>query len=243
MRVPLASTSSPPSIEVSPASIRSRVVLPAPLRPAMVMPLAALELERDAAQQRLAGHVLGEIGCDEDGHDPHGRLRRHAIRTDRADPRARARRPRGGGRDGDHDPRRDGARPVEVRQGLRHEVRAQERQAGARAHARLLRRRGRLHARRARDRQARARPSGLGAGPPLAGAGGHGARSPTHWPGASASSRPSTTTWGGCRTPRSRRTSSRSIRRSSRSPSSGACRSRCRTCAAWCSARSARASA
>src|SRR6188472_2066642 len=37
MRVPLASASSPPSIEVSPDNIRSRVVLPAPLRQAMVM--------------------------------------------------------------------------------------------------------------------------------------------------------------------------------------------------------------
>ena len=32
--------------------------------------LAALELERDAAQQGLAGHVLGEIGSDEDRHTP-----------------------------------------------------------------------------------------------------------------------------------------------------------------------------
>src|SRR3954451_3077939 len=36
-RVPLAATSSPPSIDVSPDSIRSSVVLPAPLRPAIVM--------------------------------------------------------------------------------------------------------------------------------------------------------------------------------------------------------------
>src|SRR3954451_310286 len=33
MRVPLARTSSPPSTDVSPASIRSSVVLPLPLRP------------------------------------------------------------------------------------------------------------------------------------------------------------------------------------------------------------------
>ena len=31
-------------------------------------PLAAFELERDAAQQRLAGDVLGEVGGDADGH-------------------------------------------------------------------------------------------------------------------------------------------------------------------------------
>src|SRR5580693_4584663 len=37
MRALLAMLSSPRSIEVSPASIRSRVVLPAPLRPATVM--------------------------------------------------------------------------------------------------------------------------------------------------------------------------------------------------------------
>ena len=36
-------------------------------------PVAALELERDAAQQRLARHVLGEVGCDHDGHGDHGR--------------------------------------------------------------------------------------------------------------------------------------------------------------------------
>ena len=31
-------------------------------------PVAALEPERDAAQQRLARHVLGEVGGDDDGH-------------------------------------------------------------------------------------------------------------------------------------------------------------------------------
>ena len=135
--------------------------------------LAALELERDAAQQWLSGHVLAEIRSDEDRHNPHGRLRRHAIRTDRAGPRGHARRAGRSGRDGDRDPGRRRSRPLEVRQGLRHQVRAQERQAGARAHARLLRRRGRLHARRARDRRARAGPSGVGARPPLTGARGH----------------------------------------------------------------------
>src|SRR5207244_4382960 len=30
--------------------------------------VAALELERDATQQRLPRHVLGEIGCDDNGH-------------------------------------------------------------------------------------------------------------------------------------------------------------------------------
>jgi hypothetical protein len=64
-----------------------------------------------------------------------------------------ARRGRG---DDDGRSRRTGPRPVEVRQGLRHQVRAQERQARARPHARLLRRRRRLHARRPRARQARA---------------------------------------------------------------------------------------
>ena len=38
-------------------------------------PVAALELERDAAQQRLPGHVLAEVGCDHDGHRFHGRPR------------------------------------------------------------------------------------------------------------------------------------------------------------------------
>ncbi len=31
-------------------------------------PVAALELERHAAQQRRAHHVLGQVGCDQDGH-------------------------------------------------------------------------------------------------------------------------------------------------------------------------------
>ena len=31
-------------------------------------PVAALELERDAAQQRLAGDVLAQVGCDDYGH-------------------------------------------------------------------------------------------------------------------------------------------------------------------------------
>ena len=67
-RTPLATLSSPRSIDVSPASIRSSVVLPAPLRPAIVMPFAALELERHAAQQRLPGHVLVQVGCDQQRH-------------------------------------------------------------------------------------------------------------------------------------------------------------------------------
>jgi hypothetical protein len=63
--------------------------------------------------------------------------RRHATGTGGADPRAGARGARRGGRDGDDDPRCAGPGPVEVRQGLRHEVRPQERQARARAHRRL----------------------------------------------------------------------------------------------------------
>src|SRR5687768_15569867 len=37
MRAPFSNTSSPPSTELCPASMRNRVVLPAPLRPASVM--------------------------------------------------------------------------------------------------------------------------------------------------------------------------------------------------------------
>src|SRR3954471_19215065 len=33
-------------------------------------PLAALEFERDAAQERLAGHVLGQVGCGEERPPP-----------------------------------------------------------------------------------------------------------------------------------------------------------------------------
>ena len=36
-------------------------------------PLAALELERDAAQQRAPGDVLVQVGCDDHGHRRHGR--------------------------------------------------------------------------------------------------------------------------------------------------------------------------
>src|SRR3954468_1232491 len=35
--------------------------------------LAALELERDAAEERLAGDVLPEVGCDSYGHRSDGR--------------------------------------------------------------------------------------------------------------------------------------------------------------------------
>src|SRR5205807_1655426 len=35
-------------------------------------PVAALELERDPAQQRLAGDVLAYVGCDYDRHHVHG---------------------------------------------------------------------------------------------------------------------------------------------------------------------------
>jgi hypothetical protein len=43
---------------------------PAPLRPGDREAVAPLELEGDAPPQRLADHVLGEVGGDEDGHDP-----------------------------------------------------------------------------------------------------------------------------------------------------------------------------
>ena len=31
-------------------------------------PVSPLQLERDSAKERLPRHVLGEVGCDEDGH-------------------------------------------------------------------------------------------------------------------------------------------------------------------------------
>ena len=65
---PLASTSSPTSIEASPASIRSSVVLPAPLRPDSVIRSRRSSLKEIAAQQRLAGHVLAQVRCDHHGH-------------------------------------------------------------------------------------------------------------------------------------------------------------------------------
>ena len=43
-------------------------------------PVAALELERHAAQQRVADHVLAEVGGDEDGHGgAHGRSPRAPV--------------------------------------------------------------------------------------------------------------------------------------------------------------------
>jgi hypothetical protein len=42
--------------------------LPRAVPPGQGHAVAPLELERDVAEKRLAGHVLGEPGCDHDGH-------------------------------------------------------------------------------------------------------------------------------------------------------------------------------
>ena len=68
MRTPLATLSSPRSIDVSPASIRSSVVLPAPLRPAIVRRSRRSSLNETPSQQRLPGDVLVQVGCDQQGH-------------------------------------------------------------------------------------------------------------------------------------------------------------------------------
>ena len=44
-------------------------------------PVPALEPEGDAAQERLARHVLGEVGCDEDGHAAFEGILRPVLRT------------------------------------------------------------------------------------------------------------------------------------------------------------------
>ena len=135
-------------------------------------PIAALELERDTAQQRLAGHVLGEVGCDEDGHALHGRFTRAmrpvllslAAALLLAAPAAAAERtvsdplPR---------PRARPLRRVEVtkigpsRAGTVLVLIPASRAARA------------TSARRPRPRQARPGPAGVGGRPPLAAAGGH----------------------------------------------------------------------
>ena len=48
--------------------MRSSVVLPAPFGPDEREPVAALDLERDAVEERLAGELLAQVGCDHDGH-------------------------------------------------------------------------------------------------------------------------------------------------------------------------------
>ena len=68
MRVPFASESLPPWSSVSPFRIRSRVVLPAPFGPESETRSAAPDLERDPVEQRVAGQLLAEVGCGDDGH-------------------------------------------------------------------------------------------------------------------------------------------------------------------------------
>ena len=89
--------------------------------------LPALEPERDAAQERLPHHVLGEVGGDDDGHADEGRraiysgAMRRALHTLVADrDRARAERPAGARRRGPR--RRRGPLRRDVGQG-RHERR------------------------------------------------------------------------------------------------------------------------
>ncbi len=44
--------------------------LPGPVRPGEGDPVAALDLEGDAVEERVAGELLAEVGCDQDGHHP-----------------------------------------------------------------------------------------------------------------------------------------------------------------------------
>ena len=53
-RAPFSQASSPPSSETSPASARRSVVLPGAVRPGEREPVAALDLERDAVEERRA---------------------------------------------------------------------------------------------------------------------------------------------------------------------------------------------
>ena len=70
MRVPFWSAISPPWIVVSPMIARSSVVLPDAVLAREREPLAAVDGERDPVEERVAGELLAEVGCDQDGHGP-----------------------------------------------------------------------------------------------------------------------------------------------------------------------------
>ena len=65
---PWRTTSSPPSTDGLPREHPQQRRLARAVAAGQRQPLPALEPERDAAQQRLARHVLGEVGGDDDGH-------------------------------------------------------------------------------------------------------------------------------------------------------------------------------
>ena len=92
----LASTSSPPSIEVSPASIRSSVVLPAPLRPAIVTRSRRSSFNETPRRSGSPAMSLDRSDAIRTATDLHGRFAAvpHASRRSRRDLRRRvARRP------------------------------------------------------------------------------------------------------------------------------------------------------
>ncbi len=68
MRTPLATLSSPRSIDGLAREHPQQRRLAGAVAPRDRHPFAALELERDAAQQRLPGDVLVQVGCDQQGH-------------------------------------------------------------------------------------------------------------------------------------------------------------------------------
>jgi hypothetical protein len=51
------------------------------IAPGQRQPIPALEPERDAPEQGLPHHVLGEVGCEDDGHQMIDRAVRAAPRT------------------------------------------------------------------------------------------------------------------------------------------------------------------
>ena len=64
-RVPFSNASSPPWSSVSPARIRSSVVLPAPFGPESATRSRRSTRERDAVEERVAAELLAQVGCDQ----------------------------------------------------------------------------------------------------------------------------------------------------------------------------------
>ena len=85
------------------------------VRPGEREPVAALDLERDAVEERRARELLAEVRCDQDGHEPYSRSAagsradRGMIRGDEGRRRVRPsrRRPARGGARGARRPRGD----------------------------------------------------------------------------------------------------------------------------------------
>ena len=65
---PSANASSPPWIDVSPDDRAQQRRLAGAVRPGEREAVPALDRERDAVEERIAGELLAQLRCDEDGH-------------------------------------------------------------------------------------------------------------------------------------------------------------------------------